>query len=42
MTVADTLSRATLLNQSESEINEGELAAYVHSISDNLPISTNK
>ena len=42
MTVADTLSRATLLNQSESEINEGELAAYVHSITDNLPISTNK
>ena len=42
MTVADTLSRATLMEQPEAEISQDEIAAHVHSIIDNLPISTRK
>ena len=42
MTVTDTLSRAALMERREAKISQDEIAAYVHSVIDNLPISTRK
>ena len=42
MAVSDALSRASLLETSESEIDAEDMAAYVHSITDKLPISEEK
>ena len=38
MTVTDTLSRATLMGRPKAEISQDEIAAYVHSVIENLKI----
>ena len=42
MSVTDTLSRATLMGRPQAEISQDEIAAYVHSVIENLTISTRK